>query len=103
MGKEVVKVQKLGLVEISMLGVRRMVVKMVTVRKITLMEGLCMWEIGRMGNKMVKEHSLSLMEKSILGYGGMAKDGTGQNKTKADWLRKLIQKIVQLIYCSYPA
>jgi hypothetical protein len=33
---------------------------------------------------MVKEHSLSLMEKSMLGNGGMVKDGTGQNTTKTE-------------------
>ena len=59
-----------------------------------LMEGLCIWEIGRMGNKMLKGHSLSLIEKSMLGNGGMVKDGKGQNTKKADWLRKLIQKTV---------
>ena len=58
--------------------------KMVKERKIILMEGLCMWEIVRMVNVMVKELKLYLMDKSMLGNGGMVKDGTGQNKAKTD-------------------
>jgi hypothetical protein len=38
-----------------------------------------MLENGRMGNQMVKEHSLSRMERSMLGNGRMGKNGQGMS------------------------
>ena len=52
--------QKLGLVEISMLGVGIMIVK------------------------MVKEHIPTPLEISMLGNGRIMKDGTGQNTTQTE-------------------
>ena len=39
---------------------------------------------NNLGNKMAKEHSLSLMEKSMKGNGKMGNEVTGQNITNKD-------------------
>ena len=41
-------------------------------------------EVGRIGNKMVKEHTLGLMEKSMLGNSRMGNNGTEQGTTKTE-------------------
>ena len=43
-----------------------------------------MWGVGKMANIMVREHSLGLMEGSILGNGKIIENGTEECTTKTE-------------------
>ena len=49
--------------------------EMVKEHTLTIVE-TSMWEVGRMGNEMVKEQRLSMMEESMLGITRMGNSGT---------------------------
>jgi len=61
------------LTEKSILGNGSMERKMVKEHSITLME-VCMWVNSRIVKNMVKEHGLQLTERSILGNGRMERN-----------------------------
>ena len=52
--------------------------------QLLFLEQVSMWGVGRMGKRIDKEHSLTLMEKSMRENGKMGDCGTEQDMTKTE-------------------